>query len=79
MAYKMTEQLAGMGARHRVVVQRECTPAEGEQWRAGYREGYRVARGDIRWNAGLRHAEPGLCGQGSGDHHRAGRDRKSVV
>ena len=35
-------------------VQRECTPAEGEQWSAQYSEGYRVARGDIRWNAGPR-------------------------
>lgn len=30
--------------------QRECTPDEAQRWTERYREGYRVARGDIQWN-----------------------------
>ena len=33
-----------------VEYQRECTLEEGQRWQAQYSEGYRVARGDIRWN-----------------------------
>ena len=31
--------------------QRECTPEEGQAWQENYTEGYRVGRGDARWNA----------------------------
>ena len=29
---------------------RECTPEEGQRWQHDYTEGYRVGRGDVRWN-----------------------------
>ena len=29
----------------------ECTQEQGQQWQASYGEGYRVGRGDVRWNA----------------------------
>ncbi len=32
-------------------VQRECTPEEGKRWQEQRSEGYRVALGDIKWNA----------------------------
>lgn len=35
-------------------LQRECTADESQRWQSQYSEGYRVARGDIRWNAAPR-------------------------
>jgi hypothetical protein len=32
----------------------ECTPEQGAQWQHDYAEGYRVGRGDARWNASPR-------------------------
>ena len=51
------------------MIQRECTPEEGQLWQERYGDGYAAARGDILWNAGPRidlieiPAElPGECG-----------------
>jgi hypothetical protein len=32
----------------------ECTAEQGQQWQEQYGEGYRVGRGDARWNASPR-------------------------
>lgn len=32
----------------------ECTPEQAKQWQEQYSEGYRVGRGDARWNAAPR-------------------------
>lgn len=37
-----------------VTAPRMCTPEEGQRWQHDYSEGYRVGRGDARWNAAPR-------------------------
>ncbi len=32
----------------------ECTPEQAQRWGEQYREGYRVGRGDVRWNTSPR-------------------------